>query len=290
MSRSDLSVKSSGAVVFWSACDADRTAIKAALTNAGLPMNLLPGEVSTLEAMKAALTSLYGGKGGYRIEPLRGGRRGFGALSVTSDSARDIAGENALTCELWTAGAMSQIDVKFYSDSFDDTVERPRIHAAIERERGRVDSNAVSDLIANLCGMAAGVRLRDRGGIWWVPAARLDTFRQWRAALSAAVPGITIQLMTTQVDDDTVRAAVDSVRAEAVAITAEVQQRLVSGCSDTRALKHMTGRLEAMRHKLVEYELSLDTALPEIKAAVANCETATLLAQMGDFDAGKFAF
>jgi hypothetical protein len=233
---------------------------------------------------------LYGGKGGFRIEPLRGGRRGYGCLNVTADGHRDISGENALTAELWSTRTMEQVRLSFYDENLDDTAERPRIHAAIDRERGRVDSNKVSDLVATLCSLSSGIRLRDRGGIWWVPSQRLDIFRQWRALLCAAIPGITIHMMVTQVDDDTVRAAIDAIRSEAVAVTAEVQSRLVGGCSDSRALSHMKNRLESLRHKLVEYELSLDTALPDIKAAVANCETATLLAQMGNFDGGAFVF
>ena len=290
MSKSDLSVQSSGSVVFWSACDADRESIKGFLAAAGLSNSLLPSDVSTLDAMKAALGSLYGGRDGYRIEPLRGGRKGYGALRVSSDGARDISGENALTAELWASRTSESIDLTFYDQSLDSNTERPRIYAAIDRERGRVDSTKVADLIASLCGMSSGIRLRDRGGIWWVPAARVDTFREWRSLLQTAVPGVTIHMMTTLVDDDTVRAAVDSIRTEAVSVTAEVQARLVAGCTDSRALSGMKSRLESLTKRLTEYEVSLDTALPDIKEAVANCQAATLLAQMGSFDGVKFVF
>ena len=52
----------------------------------------------------------------------------------------------------------------------------------------------------------------------------------------------------------------------------------------------MKSRLESLTKRLTEYEVSLDTALPDIKEAVANCQAATLLAQMGSFDGVKFVF
>jgi hypothetical protein len=51
----------------------------------------------------------------------------------------------------------------------------------------------------------------------------------------------------------------------------------------------MKGRLEALSKRLTEYEVSLGTALPDITSAVGNCQTACLLAGMGQFDSG-FAF
>lgn len=278
---SNKSVNASGAVIFWSSASAERQSILGFLSSVGLSASLCPSETSTLDAIKAALTSLYGGRNGRRIEALKGARRGFGALRIT-DGERDIGGENTLTCELRKTMFSESVDIKFYENVVDEAAERARIYKQIDNERGMVDANGVSDLIAAILGTLAGVRLRERGGVWWIPAGRITALREIRAALYAAVPGCDIGIMTVHVDDDSVKAAISSIRAEAVAITEEVRAKLTAN-SDTRAINNMKARLESLTSRLTEYEASLGTALPDITGAVAQCQTALLLAQMGDF-------
>lgn len=290
--NNNKSVNASGAVIYWGSADAQREAIKGMLSAAGLSPHYLPSETSTLDAMRAAMTSLYGGQGGYRIEPLKGARKGYGALRMEASYYRDIGSENMLTCELYATRSSETVDVRFYDEKLDEVTERARLFAQIDNERGRVDANKVSDMIGTILAGLSGIRLRDRGGVWWIPAGRIDRLRDIRALLQSAVPGVNIGIMTVQVDDDSVKAAIDSIRSEAVSVTSEVQGILVgsNGVLDSRKLTGMKARLEALTARLGEYEVSLGQALPDITGAVANCQTACLLAGMGKFDSTGFTF
>jgi len=265
--------------------------LKGFLSAAGLPPHILPSETSTLDAMRAALVSLYGGRNGKRVESLKGSHRGYGVLAIR-EGYRDIGGDNTLTCELYATRTTESIDIRFYESVTDETAERRRIYAQIDSERGMVDNTKVSDMIADIMGTLNGIRLRERGGVWWIPAGRIDQLRTIRALLSQAVPGVDIGIMTVHVDDDSVRAAISSIRAEAAAVTKEIQDKLVgcNGVVDSRAMTGMRSRLESLSARLSEYETSLGQALPDITAAVAQCQTACLLATMGQFDSAGFRF
>jgi hypothetical protein len=122
--------------------------------------------------------------------------------------------------------------------------------------------------LVQVCHVLHAVRLRDTGGVYFVPRERMA---QWRAvaAVMRAATACTLYEIPALRTDEAVSAVLDAVRREADELVHDMRAELKEQAPGTqyskRQLATRESRLEAMRAKLAGYEQLLDVNMDAVR-------------------------
>lgn len=122
--------------------------------------------------------------------------------------------------------------------------------------------------LVQVCHVLHAVRLRDTGGVYFVPRERMA---QWRAvaAVMREATACTLYEIPALRTDEAVAAVLDAVRREADelvhAMRAELKEQAPGAQYSKRQLATRESRLEAMRAKLTGYEQLLDVSMDGVR-------------------------
>ena len=261
-----------GAVVYWSLSGAvsHEDLEYEWCVMAELESDWLPSEPSKETALKRALEQFREDRRGCLLRPLGKGRSGYVLVHEHFD---DVDGgkpsyRNGLSAEILDGklvvdlGAFTSVD----SDAHGEYVE-----ATYKRYLGLLTQNDVSTWLVHLAQRVGAVRLRDSGGIYFVPRDVLDTWRSFVAAIRKVSQHKMFEIPAMRTEE-AVNAILDALNAEADAALATLNADLDGWAASEQLKKHVvetrTRRLRDVDAKLTKYEGLLGVKLEALRAQV----------------------
>lgn len=265
-------VAGAGALTYWTLSgDLDPSALAEGWEDAGLEESRLPSPPSAAAALARAVREQQSRhrlvrktRDGFAIvaEKVAGNDLDYGVeLRVSLDVAGRVVGEPA-----------SHIGVK-------------EVDAAYGRHLEICTAEDIGGWLCRLVREHDGVALRDTGGFYYVPPAKLEAWRQATRLLSA-VSRHKVYLVPAMRSEDAVEAILAAVQAEAEAEAAAVEKELEGDSLGERALSTREGRLQEVEAKVGRYEallgVTLDRFRGRLKVLQAGVSAAMLRAMAAD--------
>lgn len=267
-----------GAVIFWSSGPSDREYIKARLAALGLE-KFTPRRRTDNSALKGALEEHAAGgknirKGKDKLVHAhkQQNKNGFDVIDVE-------LGEEANDYVIDFTAKVHEGQVRV-GQGYADTWELQKL---FEKLKGETSSQAVSDCLVNILAHLGGVRLREAGGVYWIPASAISTWDDVSAMMESAGRN-RIERLTTIIDDKTVRAVQTAIVEEIQTAVSQINEDLAGGIG-SEAIDRRDAIAKSLFARIEMYEGILGVAMDQIKCAVEATQQALTLAALRQSDA-----
>lgn len=251
-------VASAGRIIWWrlsGACDYDK--LEAAWRDAGLDEELLP----LMPAPSTALLRAVGEQRDARrlVRPLP--KKDGWALVDEHTEGDELTWNEECRVRL---DAVGRIVVEPATHPL-----RTELRAAYNKHLTQLANGDVGPWLTKLVTRVDGVPLRDTGGVYFIPATRVEEWSKMVGAIAAA-SGHAILGVPALKGDDAVRAILDAVSTEASEAAREMEQELLGGQLGERALETRVQRAEALDAKVGRYEELLGAKLESLRARLVE--------------------
>lgn len=239
-----------GGIVYWRLAGAvDYDDLEAAWLDAGLQPENLPSPITRFVALKRTMDTFK--ERAVMVKPLRGDAEGFVLVHEHYDASGRPSYRTGLEVRL---GADGQPEATFEPGQ---DIERSmdllgQIRATFAHQLTSLSQQDVSTWLVGLARGVHAVRLRDTGGIYFVPRDHLPAWRRCAAALRTASACQLFEIPAMQ-SEDAIAAVLDAVTREAEAAVAEMDEELDNPCSK-RVLNNRTKAVAELEQKLAGYE------------------------------------
>lgn len=247
--------KIAGAVVYWTGEGSVQYArLTAAWVASSLDDGLLPSPVTPLVALHRALKSFCDAT--TDVRPLRGDRTGYVLVTehYTKSDPRPTY-TNGAEVTLREDGALA------VSGADDPTA----VYTTYERHRELLDAQDISHWLCALVRGVQSTRLRERGGVYFVPRHTLEVWRAYVAAIRS-VSQHSIYEIPALPSSEAVRAILDAITAEAQETANDLLDDLCEGdFAQQRKVDSRKQRAAAMEKKLAQYEELLGARLDTMR-------------------------
>lgn len=266
-----------GAIVYWRLSGAiELDALEDAWTGAGLDKKLLPRPTTPDRALFRALSELAGPR--ILCRPLERKKRGYAIVRETANADSTLSYETLLQAWIDTDSngtATLRVDAANYPDT---TIAKTtlRKYAAF---CGELSTGEIADWIAQrVLPSVKAVGLRDRGGIYFVPANTVD---EWRSMVDVvrSVSEHRIFEIPAMRSDEAVQAILDAITGEAEEAAAEMEADLTGadatdagGGLGIRSIRHRERRCEALLSKLDTYQELLGIRMDNMHKRIAELQ------------------
>jgi len=249
------STEGAGAVTWWRLSgDIEKQALEDAWTRNGLPDDLLRIRSTPAAALATACASVAE-------------RR---LLRRTTDAE----GEFAMVRETVVSGKLVyQEECRGHLDDDDNLVTegdnetlREKIAANYAYQAGVHDGYLVSQWMAGVLIPALdALSLRDKGGIYFIPAARMELFRTIVTAIREVSNHKVFEIAAMRTEE-AVAAILDAVEREASALIEKVEDEMINGEPTVRVLRNRIATLDETAQKVSTFEDLLGSGLDKLRA------------------------
>jgi len=181
--------------------------------------------------------------------------KGAGGWAVVTEAEINGKLEHQQICRIFLQGEKDQEVVKHEATKGfegEAQMEYDRVIAEYNLQRASLNVVDISGWLVKLSNQMDAVPLRDRGGIYFIPAANVENFRKVKAAL-AAVSGNVVYEIPAMHSAETVTSIVDAVARDAGAFIDDVEGEL-NGDMGVRAAKNRVDEVQEMLKKVRRYE------------------------------------
>jgi hypothetical protein len=248
-----LDAQAAGAIVFWRLAGAvSYDDLDCAWAGAALDARLLPSPVGASTALKRTMQTFR--EKNVMVKPLRTGADGFVLVHETYVDGRPSY-RNGLEVTLKDDGGLTM-------DPFDDETAA-QLSATYGHHLEHLTPQDVSSWLVWLVRTVLAVRLRDTGGIYFVPRDHLETWRRYVGAIRAASHCAMFEIPAMRTDE-AAAAILDAVTREAQEVAEELAQEL-QGDLSARALRGRGKRIAELEGKLAAYENLLGVKLEALR-------------------------
>lgn len=262
-------IKADSVLVFWSLSEwSDREKLVSGLTPLGLTA-YAPSARTPYAALKSALDHVYKEKhylvraledrDGLLVVEERRGKTSNLFLDVVCVKLEEVEG---LGPRLRFQGSTCRSGV---------------IEEAFRQQLGLVHQAQVGKSLVELISSFHGTSLRPRGGLYWIPPAKLV---EWRVAKtvfegSAAMGGASaLYSLTTRWDAEACRAVRDAITREVSAEASGLLEDIQGSDLSVRALEARKARATELRDRVKEYESILSLSLQDLYVALDQVDAA----------------
>jgi hypothetical protein len=260
-------VDSVGIIVTWTGSgEADLVAVSDAFAKVGMG-ELAPKARSLREALKAALVAQYSKKN-RRVAPTP---RGY-------EVVEEVANEDGLTNS--HRHVMSAWVEKHAASGgevirCDDAALFADLSEAVEACKKRVEGAVVAESLVDVAQKKLhGMKLRDGGGVYWLPKSNVGTWFTLTDALESIRGGITTRPFTVSGDDRTIKSVVESGISKVEAAVNEVYEKIAAGQVGPRALKTAAETVAALAEQVTTWEETLGASLEALRTKVFDAQIA----------------
>lgn len=222
---------------------------------AGLPEEQLPPTVGMVTGLRRALRQFEGAR--TLIRPID--RSGYSVVDETSDAAAKAL-DYSTRFSAW-------IEDDVLCTRGLDSTERMHLLGRVMAELQVLDPSDVSSWLVGLVRGAQAVRLRDSGGVYFVPEHSAALWSQIGDVLRL-VSGHRVHELPTLRTGKAVEAILDALTVEAEQASRELAEELDTGDLKARALRTRANRCDEMAAKLRSYESLLGVQLDAMRAKV----------------------
>lgn len=247
----DEHVPRAGAIVWWRLSgDVYEEELRAEWTARGLNEKLLPSPPGKSTALSRAMMDQATAHGADRILARPMAERGSKALVVEHVEASTPGGQDDLTYRVALRATVNGQDPKFEPS---DHASIPEILRCYHRHLSALTADDVGGWLVKLVAYCDGVRLRDTGGVYFVPESRRE---EWRSIATAihATSGHRINGIPALRAEDAVASILDAISEEAKRIAEDMQVELAEGTVTPRKARKRIERWENAEAKITRYE------------------------------------
>ena len=140
----------------------------------------------------------------------------------------------------------------------------------------------VGNMLVAILHDLGGTRLRPQGAVYWLPAAKLETWRQIAGIVEQSGQKGTNKcyLIRHRMDEDAIRAVRDAVVLEIESETAAVAADVATGTLGKRALEYRQDLAIRLRAKIKDYETILGRGLDSLHGQLDQVELAAAQASL----------
>lgn len=261
-----------GAVTYWTLAEfSDARKLEEGFKALGLEGHA-PTRPTHLVALKRALVEVFT-KRKHLVRPLKS--ETFPRFAVV----REEAGHDEIDYEIIFRVEADDLDNLHFDNPDHPAV--PAIDEAYRKQRGQVPSGAVGSALSRLAHMLGGVRLRDSGGVFWLPA---ESMEKWNAiagvVMSAADEGrACVYRLRTAIDESTIEAVGDAITRDVEDSVADIRKKLGSQerASSFEKRKEEAVALDA---RITKYEQVLGRTLEHLREKAKAAEQEASLAAL----------
>lgn len=239
-----------GGVVYWQLTgEVNQQELVAALIEAGLTEDDAPALATPEVALGRAVKELQGRSVLIRKAKVAGG------WAVVRES--EVNGELGFQqiVRVYLEGDKNNEVVKFQAThgyEADAALEVERIIAEYNKARTALSVIDLSSWLTKTVSKLDGVPLRDRGGIYFIPRANIETLRKVKAAL-AAKSGCVVSEIPAMHSAEAISAIYDAVSNDSASFIADIEAELNAGIKP-RAAKNRVEEVQVFLKKVRNYE------------------------------------
>lgn len=250
---------SAGVITWWRLSgDVSIDELADAWVARGLDALLLPEAVSGTAALKRALHTLY--TPDLEVRPVPGG---YALLRVTyrDDTDDPKAAKSPIVHEefkVWLRDGIIQVSKSAPANAL------TRIFRAHQDAQRNMTGHDLSVWLVSRVEDIGAVRLREGGGVYFVPSTSRETWDKVCSAIETVSKCRLYQVPALQ-NDAAVRAIFDSLEAEVTAAAARIQSELDTGELGSRAIDTRRESAKRLLEKVQAYEQLLESAQPTMQ-------------------------
>ena len=273
MSSLNQSVSVSGAVVFWSISEKTCTAsdLRAAIGSSF--RHLIPKERPPQDALKDALTQLYAN----RRQIIRPASVGGGYEVVRQEAGVGATSKYSVVGKAWLGERPNASDyptVYTHQTGGWDVVDQNEVSDAFDRVFARLSPAQITGVLTEIVlNRMQGIRLRESGGVYWIPQSAVDQYR----GIGDAMPGsVQMYSATTRSDKEGVRMIADHVLKDIRESLSDIQTDFATKRPDARMVAGRKTVLDAHLSRLREYSDLFGDIFGQAEQAVGAAIVAAL--------------
>jgi hypothetical protein len=255
--------KSAGLITWWKlGGEIDLDSLAAAWRTAGLSEEALPLQSSPTVALRRALERLFvkpnQGVDLQRIAPKGRSPGGFAVVRFSQEDSEDALQDLVFNTKfkVWLEDGI--VNVACNERSKDEL--RRAIWQAFQEEQQKVSAHDLSAWLVRRVEAVGAVRLREGGGVYFVPDTRVQVWRTI-AAVFESVSTSTIYEIPAMRSSRAVTAILDALVAEAQHEAARMNGELDQAALGERAIASRQESCKALLSKVAEYEKLLGTKM-----------------------------
>jgi hypothetical protein len=263
--------KEAGAMVWWDLSGgADPTALKLAWEAEGLDVAWIPEPPAPQVALRRAVHLM---REKHRIPRPLEGRKGWSLVKETATGDRLDYSQNVTV----TVDPTGQLKIEPPDHDLAGII-RSTYQGCTET----LDNTDLSELLIGFTSSLLALALRERGGFYFLPPAKVETFRAAARALKRAT-GITCYEVPAMRSDGAVAAILAGITSEVLQKVGDLTATLDQGEAGERALQTKVKSCQRTEEKLTVYEellgKSLDHLHQQLELTRARLTEAVLLAE-----------
>lgn len=284
----ECEVQMNGAVVFFTlGGDSDYDMIEVGFEHCGLS-KYIPNKNTSAAALKSALVKTWGNRR-MKIDSLEGKRGGFAVAQVKGDVQNDVRTLDYEVLFTTEVPSSSQF-IPFFDPSTGDAIEPTKARECRGKfwdELKKVPAQKVSLALTQIIqGPLKGIRLRETGGIYWIPESSLKIWRSLSFTLSEASTRNKLYKMCTSIDVDSIEAICDALTSSVEAEMEKLTEEIISGdLKQERAYVSRRNRAVELRAKVKDYEKIFGKTLDNLTSQCEETDVAAAAAVLATFGA-----
>lgn len=252
------------------------TTFQDAWLKAGLSAERLPNPVSPVAALGRAASAMRGPR---RLPRALGEQRGSWALidETPYKPGNGAAIQEGLRHRESAKAKLSGGKLLLEGD----TNLTEELETQFEQHKGLITGTDLRALLSRAAvHWCSGTPLRPTGGVYFVPASGMDTWRAVAGLVEGLLKDAKVYNLTLYHDPDSIRTVLDGVQEEIASEVEAVRIELQENKLGKRALGSRVGLVEQLLEKAKNYEALLQTQLPDLQVALPRLRATLLEAQL----------
>jgi hypothetical protein len=283
MTSSTLTIRSGlGALAFWNTKTTLRRRVQAAAEQAGIE-RFVPSQPSPSAVLREAMIETAKQLcGRVRRHPFMVRRLADShAFEVRQVHPRKHENDYdfCFSATITNAWCMDVLRVGERMDSADAVFHH--LLSKVQERRDYLPAPMVSDVMVRALQSWAATRLKDDGGVWFVPSEQVARYRAFASAIAGDGDGPRFCLTPFEIgsDPDTVSHVLDSLRSEVTLGIQDIMDDLLEsqGSLQARSLRSRLDRVNGYLDKVVQYEAITGHAMSDLSAAIERAKQALAL-------------
>ena len=262
----ETGVETAGAIAFWRLSGStNHQRLVNEWTARGLDVKLVPSLPTPEVALRAACHEQQETR--ILIRPLEK-RAGYSVVREKA-SGDDLAWGVLLRAKVDVIGQLHVEPGEVPQTPEQLSARVAKLNADFTSHMQTIPQARMSGWLVDLATRVAAVRLRDTGGIYFVPRPALDEWREMVRAIRAASSHAVFEIPSMR-SDEAVAAILDAITQEAETALAALEKELAEGDLGGRALENRANEARALKGKVSTYEKLLGKKMDAMQASLEN--------------------
>lgn len=262
----DADKGTAGLITWWKLVDSDAERLRKRWTqDVGWSEKFLPDPPTAGVALRRALKLLYE-NATTRVQTCPGGTYAIVNVSYEDDDDKRKNPVFETSFKVW------QHDGELHYSNCDDT-KRRTIWKAYQTEFQCLSSRDLSSWLVGLADQAGAVRLRESGGIYFIPSTHVSWWESVSSAVEAASANNCVYAVPALKTESAVRAILSALETEARAAVDQMQADLDERGAGKRALASRREACAALVAKVSSYEQLLGKKLTDLTGLIRRMDS-----------------